>query len=234
MSKSVAIIQSNYIPWKGYFDIINSVDEFILYDEVQYTRSDWRNRNRIIGTSGLLWLTIPVEAKNYFHRPISSIAVADPKWHLKHCRTVQHSYARAQYYGIIFPVLERIYKSCEEIQYLSEINRLFIQEICQILGIDTKITFSSEYQIDPRLTKTERLIALCVAAGTKQYISGPSAKSYLDANQFADAGISLEYVNYDNYPPYRQLSSSFEHHVSIIDLLLNEGLGARQFMKSFQ
>lgn len=234
MSKSVAIIQSNYIPWKGYFDIINAVDEFILYDEVQYTRSDWRNRNKIIGTSGLLWLTIPVGAKNHFHRSISSITVADSKWHHKHCRTIQQSYTRALHFETIFPMLERIYESCEGILHLSEINWLFTQEVCRILGIDTKITFSSEYQVDTGLAKTEKLAALCVAAGATRYISGPSASAYLEERQFADAGIKVEYMSYADYPQYRQLSNSFEHHVSIVDLLLNEGLNARHFMKSFQ
>lgn len=231
--KSVAIIQSNYIPWKGYFDIINCVDEFILYDEVQYTRNDWRNRNRIISSDKLLWLTIPVAAKNHYEKAISSVTVADSKWNSRHLKTIHQSYARARHFDTVFPLLEQAYALCRDCEFLSQINLIFISEICKILGITTKIKFSSDYQLSPGLSKTERLVALCTSAGANLYLSGPSAKAYLDERKFQDAGIAVEYMNYEGYPVYRQLSRKFEHQTSVIDLLLNEGPAAHLFMKSF-
>jgi hypothetical protein len=233
MKKTVAIIQSNYIPWKGYFDIINSVEEFILYDEVQYTKNDWRNRNRIIGSNGSFWLTIPVHFSNHLHRSIASIAVTDSKWNLKHRKSIQLCYARALHYKSIYPMLENIYDACAEMNFLSEINQYFIEEISRILGIQTKISLSTDYGIDASLNKTEKLVALCLSSGATQYLSGPSAGCYLEESLFAEAGIKVDFMNYDGYPEYRQLSSPFEHQVSIIDLLLNEGFNARNYMKSF-
>ena len=233
MKKSVAIIQSNYIPWKGYFDIINSVDEFILYDEVQYTNNDWRNRNRIIGANGSFWLTIPVHSSNHFCRPIASIKVAGQEWNLKHRKSIRQSYARAAHFESIFPEINGIYLNCAGLHFLSEINQFMIEAIARLLGIGTKISKSSEYGIDTSLNKTDKLVALCQGAGATHYLSGPSAGCYLDEDLFAKAGISVEFMNYDNYPEYRQLATPFEHRVSIIDLLLNEGPNARNYMKSF-
>src|SRR5208283_1807000 len=95
--KSLAAIQSNYIPWKGYFDIINRVDEFMLYDDAQYTRRDWRNRNKIKTPRGLRWLTIPVRVKGKFHQKICETEISDPGWAAGHWQTLRQNYARAKH-----------------------------------------------------------------------------------------------------------------------------------------
>jgi hypothetical protein len=228
--KRIAIVQSSYIPWKGYFDLMHSVDEFVLFDDVQYTRRDWRNRNRIKTPTGVAWLSIPVSSKGQFNAPIKEIRVDDRTWTARHWRTIRANYARAPHFRSYSALLEQVYLECAE-SHLSDINRRFLSAICDILGIRTKMTWSWEYNIIEG--KTERLVSICRQAGAAVYFSGPSAASYIDARQFEDSGIDLVYLDYAGYPPYRQLFPPFDHHVSVLDLILNEGPDARRFMLSF-
>jgi hypothetical protein len=224
----VAIVQSNYIPWKGYFDLIRSVDEFILFDDVQYTRRDWRNRNQIKTKDGLKWLTIPVAVKGKYFQSIRETETSDPAWAESHWRTLCHAYARAPFFELYRPVLEPLYRSPQPKQ-LSEVNHRFLSTICGLLDIGTRITWSTDYQHAEG--KNERLISLCRQAGATAYLSGPSAGGYLDESMFTQARIRLLYADYADYPPYRQLHGPFEHHVSILDLLFNAGPEAVTFMK---
>jgi WbqC-like protein len=228
--KRLAIVQSSYIPWKGYFDLINTVDEFVLFDDVQYTRRDWRNRNRIKTSAGLAWLSIPVSSKGQFESPIKEICVDDRTWASRHWRTIRSNYARAAHFRSYAEILEQLYLQCDE-SHLSAINRRFLVAICEVLGIRTRITWSWDYEILPG--KTERLVSLCRQAKADVYISGPSAAAYIDAQQFENAGIELVYFDYSRYPPYQQLFPPFEHSVSVLDLILNEGPNAPRFMLSF-
>lgn len=227
--KKVAIVQSSYIPWKGYFDLINMVDEFILYDDVQFTRRDWRNRNLIKTAGGLRWLTIPVQVKGKYLQKINETLVSEPNWGHKHWSILHHAYARASFFREYLEIFESLYLDSTE-DSLSRINYRFITAICELLGIRTKISWSMDYKLAEG--KNERLIGLCVSAGADHYISGPSARSYIDERLFADAGISVSYINYSGYPEYRQLYGPFEHGVSILDLLFNEGPDAPAYMKS--
>lgn len=229
--KKVAILQSNYIPWKGYFDIINMVDEFILYDDMQYTRRDWRNRNKIVTPNGLIWLTIPVESKGKFYQKINETKIIDNSWADSHWKSIQLNYARARYFSMYRDRIEKLYEACKEEAYLSRVNYRFIKEICDILGITTKIAWSSDYQLMDG--KTERLIGLVKDAGGQYYLSGPAAKDYILEDLFTDAGIKLDWMDYSGYPEYKQLSIQFEHGVTILDLIFNEGPDAGNYMKSF-
>jgi hypothetical protein len=231
MSKRVAVVQSNYIPWKGYFDLIHSVDEFILFDDMQYTRRDWRNRNRIKTPQGTIWLTIPVQVKGgYQDQRICDTVVSDPQWNVKHWKTLMHHYAKAHYFHQYKERFEQLYLGNTE-THLSRINHRFLTAICGMLEIRTKFSWSMDYTAGEG--KTQRLIDLCREAGATEYVSGPTAKAYMDEAQFAEAGIGLRYMDYANYPEYRQLNPPFDHAVSIVDLLLNEGPDARAFLKSF-
>lgn len=230
--KKIAILQSNYIPWKGYFDIINMVDEFILYDDMQYTRRDWRNRNKIKTSNGLKWLTISVENKGRFFQKINETIVTDNEWCESHWKTIYSYYSKARCFHEYANVIEEIYNSCKEEKYLSKINYRFITGINDILGIKTKISWSSDYELVEG--KTERLVGLCKAAGGDYYLSGPAAKDYIQDDLFNEAGIELDYMDYSNYPEYEQLYGAFTHEVSIIDLLFNVGRDAPCFMKSMQ
>ena len=229
-SKRVAIVQSNYIPWKGYFDLIHAVDVFVLFDTAQYTRRDWRNRNRIKTPNGLQWLTIPVASKGRYLDTIDQIEVSDPTWSERHWRTIAANYARAPHFQTVGPVLEELFLGCTEGR-LSSINVRFLKGICTLLRIQTRFSWSSDYALAEG--QTDRLVSICVQAGADTYVSGPAASRYIDPEKFRDAQIQLTYFDYSGYPEYRQLYPPFQHNVSIIDLLLNEGPNAARYMLTF-
>ena len=228
--KKVAILQSNYIPWKGYFDIIASVDEFILYDDMQYTRRDWRNRNRIMTPNGPQWPTIPVSVKGKFYQRINETKVANHDWIDDHWKAIQMNYARARFFQDYKDRIQCVYEKCREEDYLSRINYRFLIEVCDILNIKTNITWSSDYHLAEG--KTERLVNLVKQAGGGFYLSGPAAKDYIVEECFQQEHIELAWMDYSGYPEYTQLSSAFEHGVSVLDLIFNEGPCARDYMKS--
>jgi hypothetical protein len=227
--KKIAILQSNYIPWKGYFDMIRSVDEFILYDDMQYTRRDWRNRNLVQSPQGLHWLTIPVEAKGKFDQKIKDTMISDKKWAKDHWQTLRLYYSKAPHFKEYAELFEKTFVECGTLETLSEVNFKWIQLICGILRIPTKLSWSMDYEL--KEGKTERLIGLCQSAGGTAYLSGPAAKDYIVDQLFQDAGIELKYMDYSGYPEYPQLHSPFQHGVSILDLLFNTGPKALNYMK---
>jgi len=233
MGKRVAIVQSSYIPWKGYFDLINGVDEFILYDDLQYTRRDWRNRNRIKTPDGAAWLTIPVKVKGRYYQKIRETEVSDRGWSDRHWKTICLNYARAPWFKDIGSVLHDVYRRCRDETHLSSINFQFLQAISAMLAIKTRITWSMDYDLVEG--RTERLVYLCRQAGASEYLSGPAAKAYLDETLFSDHGIRVCWMDYGGYGQYRQLfCPPFIHEVSIIDLMMNEGPeGAKKYMLSF-
>ena len=228
MPKKIAILQSNYIPWKGYFDLIASVDEFIFYDDMQYTRRDWRNRNKIKTPNGLTWITVPVKVKGQYFQSIKNIEINGSKWVPQHLASFFHNYKKSLYFDEIYCLLESIYNKKEYI-YLSDLNTTIITALCEYLGIKTKLTTSSDYTLAPG--KTERLVDLCKQANGTEYISGPAAKNYIDESLFEEAGIKLTWFNYEGYPEYPQLWGVFEHTVSIIDLLFNCGKNSPHNMR---
>lgn len=228
--KTAVIVQSNYIPWKGYFDLINLADDCILLDDVQYTRRDWRNRNLIKTREGTHWLTIPVEVKGRYHQKIKDTRISKPDWGVEHWATIRHNYAQARHFREYSEIFEPLYLTMQE-EYLSRVNFLFIKAICALLGIGTRISWSMDYAL--REGKNERLIGLCESVGARHYLSGPSAKGYIDEAAFAQSDITVSFMDYAGYPPYTQLGGAFDHHVSILDLIFNEGPDARKFMRSF-
>ena len=227
--KKIAILQSNYIPWKGYFDIMGSVDEFIIYDEMQYTKNDWRNRNKIKTTNGLIWLTIPVKIEK-LNQKINETKIADNKWYIKHKNSLQTNYGKATKFKECKDFIFNIYEQASRLDYISEINYTFLNEINKFLKISTKISFSTDYNIGDG--KTERLINICKQSNSNIYLSGPSAKNYIDEALFTENSINLEWFDYIGYKEYEQLYPPFEHGVSILDLIFNTGEDAYKFLKS--
>jgi hypothetical protein len=227
--KSVAIVQSSYVPWKGYFDLVDSVDEFILFDDRQYTRRDWRNRNRIKTPQGVAWLSIPVKVKGKYSQRIDETEVADVGWAERHWKTIENVYRRAPHFDVYRERIETMYHRCEE-SFLSRVNRYFLEAICDLLEISTRLAWSTQYSVEG--SKTERLVELCRSAGATRYVSGPTARTYLDESLFAEAGIELEYMDYSKYPVYEQLYPPFEHRVSILDVLFHTGTAAPHFVKT--
>jgi hypothetical protein len=223
----IAILQSSYIPWKGYFDLIRSVDEFVLFDDAQFTRRDWRNRNRIKTPQGPEWLTIPVCSKGNYFEPIKSITVSETGWAMRHWRTLRANYARAPCFSYCAERFERLYAECHD-THLSGINYRWIAAVCELLGIRTKVSWSMDYELAEG--KTERLVGICRQAGADTYISGPAARAYIDPALFDAANITLRYFDYAGYPEYPQLYPPFDHHVSVLDLLFHQGPDAIRYM----
>lgn len=232
MKKVVSILQSNYLPWKGYFDIINLSDEFVLYDDVQFTKRDWRNRNLIKTAQGLHWLTIPTLTKGKYTQTIFETKVSDHFWSKKHWETIKRSYGKSKHFEQFSPVLEDFFlKEVLHLEFLSQINCNLIQIINKILGIHTPISWSSQY--DSHGHKSDRLLEICQKAGATHYLSGPAAKCYLDENLFKENNITVLWMDYSGYSEYTQLYPPFEHGVSIVDLIFNEGPNSKMHMKSF-
>ena len=228
--KKVAILQSNYIPWKGYFDLINMVDEFILYDEVQYTKNDWRNRNKIKTPQGIQWLTIPVRQES-LDQKIKDTKISDKKWNIKHWRTISQNYSKSKYFKDYKDIFEELYLTCDE-EYLSQINYKFITTINEILEIKTKLRWSSEFELVDG--QTEKLLGICKDCNADIYLSGPAAKDYFNEELAKQENIKVEWMDYSGYKEYEQLNPPFEHGVTILDLIFNEGDRAKEFMKSFK
>lgn len=226
--KKVAIVQSNYIPWKGYFDMIAAVDEFILFDDMQYTRRDWRNRNQIKTPQGVQWLTVPVMVKGKFRQTIRETEIDGSAWAADHWKALTQNYRRATHFEEIASWLEPLYRQAGY-THLAPLNRRFIEAICNYLGIKTKISNSWDYALQDG--KTERLVGLCLQAGAGEYISGPAARDYVDAALFDAADIRLTWFDYAGYPEYPQLWGEFTHGVTILDLLFNCGREAGRYMR---
>jgi hypothetical protein len=226
--KRVAIVQSNYVPWRGYFDLIASVDEFILLEDVQYTRRDWRNRNRIKTSQGPRWLTIPVRVKGRYTQLTCETEIEDPAWADRHWEALRLNYREAAGFADAASFLEELYRTVPG-PYLSDINRHFLDPICRRLEIETPLTDSRSYGAEG--TKSDRLVELCRKSGATEYVSGPAAKAYLDEDAFAAAGITVTWFSYGPYPEYEQVYPPFEPQISILDTLLCAGDHSARFVR---
>ncbi|MEW5943867.1 MAG: WbqC family protein [Pseudomonadota bacterium] len=224
--KKVAILQSNYIPWKGYFDIIHDVDEFIFHDDLQYTKNDWRNRNKIKTAQGTNWVTIPVGTAE--HRLICEVVIKDQAWQKKHWQLIANNYAKAPYFPDYKPCFEEVYLG-REWPSLSELNQHLIRVIAsEILGIQVVFRDSREYHLQEK--KQERVLELLVKTGAGLYVSGPAAKDYIQEERFREAGIELVWKDYSGYPEYSQFHPPFEHGVTVLDLLFHAGPDAPYYI----
>jgi hypothetical protein len=224
----VAVIQSNYIPWRGYFDFIASVDQFVVYDDVQYSKGSWRNRNRVKCPSGALkWLTVPVRVTLGMAIDEVRIGNSAKPWREQHRQTLSESLQSAPHFGDAMALWSDAVLAGDE--YLSELNLRLIRGICSYLRINTPIAMARDFQLSG--AKTERLLQLLKRLGASSYLSGPSAMAYLDVPLLAANGISAEYKSYD-YAPYPQLWGKFVGTVSVLDLIANVGPSAREHLSS--
>lgn len=228
--KKIAILQSNYIPWKGYFDLISFVDEFILYDDMQFTRRDWRNRNKIKTPNGTEWLTVPVFAKGKYDQRICDTKISNNLWANDHWKALYLNYKKSKYFFEISEWLEPLYMNTSY-NNISQLNIMFIKTINQYLEINTNISFSSNYKLIEG--KNQRLISICKQAGATEYVSGPKAKEYLNENEFSESGINIKWFDYKGYPEYEQLWGAFTHNVTILDLLFNCGKNSNKYLKKY-
>ena len=224
----VGVIQSSYIPWRGYFDFISNVDAFVFHDDIQYTKGDWRNRNQIKTSAGLEWLTVPV------HHQKTSQLICDTQisksfnWWKKHPAKFYENYRKAPFVDDamqIFSIIDQ-----DEFDTISSLNIAMIKLVCNYLQITTPLYHSSDFKLNG--TKTERLIELLKKIGASVYLSGPTADAYLDKSLFAENNIILEYKSYE-YRPYNQLWGDFYGSVSVLDMIANCGKNSRDYLSSY-
>jgi hypothetical protein len=218
--KRVAIIQSCYVPWKGFFDLIGRCDEYVLLDGAQYVKRHWHNRNQIKTAQGVQWITIPVITKSRFEQPIDEVQIAEP-WADKHWRALELAYRKAPCFDAYGPQVKSWYEAAGRETRLTDVNTGLLRNLMDLLGCRARLTRDRDYHA--QATRSERLLDICRKAGATHYLSGPSARDYLDVGLFERAGITVEWMRYGPYPEYSQLHGSFEHAVTILDLIFHLG-----------
>lgn len=219
------ILQPSYIPWRGYFHQIEKADLFVFYDDVQYDDRGWRNRNRVKTEQGTRWLTIPVfsQGVQVTRTPIRDVRIAwERPWARKHWETIRHSYSRAPHFARYSPLLADFYSRRGD--NLADFTIELTIALAWELGL-TRTRFLRSSSLAVSGERTDRLLALLAAVGANHYISGPSARGYIEEDKVAAAGVTLEYMAYD-YPEYEQLHPPYDPHVSILDLLFMQGAEA--------
>ena len=225
----ICIIQSCYVPWKGFFDLIGQCDEYVIFDSVQYAKGHWHNRNRIKTANGMQWLTIPVITKGRFDQSIDQVEIEKP-WADKHWRTLELAYKRAPFFEQLASAVRGWYERADKEPLLTEVNTIFLHGVAELLGLKTRIVRDTIYPAQG--VKTDRLVQIAREAGADRYFSGPSARGYFDESMFKTSGITPEWMNYEGYPEYPQLHGSFEHAVTVLDLLFNTGSDATRYLRT--
>jgi hypothetical protein len=215
----VVILQPGYLPWLGFFDQMYQSDVFVIYDDVQYDKHGWRNRNKIKTAQGVQWLTIPVLTKGQ-EKPLVKDVLIDPQtnWRGTHLKAIKQNYSHATFFDTYIGMFEEIY--AKEWKYLIDIDMAFIFMLMEKLGLTRKIVFSNGLGISGK--ETRRLVDICRYFGASDYLTGDAAKDYLDEMLFSQNDISLHYHNYQ-HPVYAQQYGEFVPNLSVIDLLFSHG-----------
>lgn len=223
----VAVIQSNYIPWKGYFDLISECDTLIIYDDVQFTKNDWRNRNQIKTPSGLQWLSVPVGTN--LNRKINEVKILDSVWQKKHWKSIYLNYKKMPGFSVYKDFFEDFYLQ-KEWKNLSAMNEYLINNLLSFLGVKVLVERSEAYSLVGQ--KEDRLLDLLLKVKASAYYTGPAGLNYINKENFKAHGINLEVKNYGPYPRYIQPHGAFVNQVSIVDTLLCCGNEAKEYIKS--
>lgn len=215
MSRVVVVEQPNYIPWIGYFDLIAQSDVWVWYDDVQYTKRDWRNRNRVAGEGEPVWLTIPVRTRGRYEQKILEVEIdRERPWEHKHLETLRHCYREAPAFEEVFAIVRKTLEAGHE--RLADLTIELNEELCRFLGLRTRFLRSSGMEVQG--DRQERLLEICRRLGAGVYLSGPAARSYLTPEPFHREGLELRYIVYD-YPPYERGGRPFIPRLSILDPL---------------
>jgi hypothetical protein len=227
-SKSVAIMQPTYLPWIGYFSLIDQVDIFVFLDKVQFDKRSWQQRNRIKTAQGELFLSVPVQTKGKPFQKICDVLL-DKTQHYpsKHLKAIENSYSKARYYAEYWSEMVEVFN--RDYKYLSDLNIALIQWFVEKLGIE--VTFVKSRNLKSEGTKVELLVRICHEVGAGQYVSPLGSKGYIDKNNiFRQEKIDLSYQNY-THPEYTQLHKQFVPYMSMVDLLMNEGRKSLEIMR---
>jgi hypothetical protein len=232
--KRVTLLQSNYLPWRGYFDFMAKSDEFIVYDSCQYTVNDWRNRNQVKTHDGVRWITVPVITKGRFGQRIVDAEVVDQKWIKAHFSTISAALGRAEHGKPTLELLGECYAVAAKTRSLHEINVRFLEAIHSMLGFGCRITDDSDYGVDTiaDLSPSAKVAELVRRAGGTRYLTGPRGLDYLEPADFSTRDIAIDVLDYATLTPYPQLYGEFVDHLSVVDLLANVGSVAPSYLTS--
>jgi hypothetical protein len=226
--KTIVILQPGYLPWLGFFDQMSRSNIFVYYDDVQFDKRGWRNRNRIKSPNGPFWLTVPVFYKRSTLPLILDVQIDNSSnWVKKQLETVRQYYAKALYFDCYFPHIQGLLM--KPWKYLIDLNLNTVDYLCGALGLSTMIHRSSELGITGG--KTERLVNICKYFGATSYLTGDAAKSYLDLSVFFHAQVKVNWHNYQ-HPVYQQQFGTFVPFLSILDLLMNVGNGSLSLLRN--
>lgn len=219
----IAIMQPTYFPWAGYFSLINHVDSFVFLDNVQFDRRSWQQRNQIAYKDKKMWITVPVKKKNLINQLIYEVKIEDKEFKKKHLKKIYHSYSKSQYFNIIYPLIEKIFE--EDFQYLSNLNKKIIKEICNFLKINTKLINAKN--LNAKGKKIFLLSNICKELKADEYVAVQGSKVYMeDHSVFKEKGILVKFYEYDQ-KSYSRGKYSFIPHLSILDLLFYKGPEAK-------
>ena len=231
--KRAACIQPNFFPWIGYYEIIKFVDIFFVLDDVQYTKRDWRNRNFINSSGKKTIITIPVETKGKIFQKINETKIYGNDWPEKILNNIKSSYEKISYYKLILPIIKLILK--KEEMYLSKITLASLIEIMKFLDIKNNILLTSNYKFEPDIEKNQRIIDICKKFEITNYLTGPSALSYLNPEIFKKNNITLEIIEYKKQINYvEDRNFIFLNNLSIIDLLFHRGKESKNFLQEIK
>lgn len=217
-------MQPTYIPWIGYFDMIDMVDVFVLYNDVQLTRRSWQVRNRLRNKFGEFWLTLPVKKTVSRNELLIKDAVLDnnEKWKKKHLKTIKAYYSKTPYFNQLFELIESKYTNAEKV---SDFNIDIIKSLCEKMNIKTNLIRSSDIE-GISGTKDLRLVNICKKLGIQKYLSAQGSSDYINENiiggEFFKNDIKLYYHSY-NHLEYNQLYSDFIPNLGVFDLIFNHG-----------
>lgn len=227
--RSVAIMQPTFLPWVGYFALMERVDRFVFLDDVQFDKRSWQQRNRIKTANGPLWLTVPVLAKGRRDQIILDAHVQpDARFADAARKTLEHAYGKAAFFD---PVMNRLAPEFDRAEEgLCALNLGLIEALCDLMGLSVETVRSSQTPVTS--TKAERLADLCRIHGATDYVSPPGSKDYLDGDDALDrVGVSLKYFAYE-HPIWPQLHGGFEPYMSALDLVMNALPDARAIVRS--
>jgi hypothetical protein len=213
----VVVLQPSFLPWQGHLDQYAWCDRFVLYDDVQYDKHGWRNRNRILTPQGVAWLSIPVKVKGAPLIRDVEVDYAQP-WRRKHLESLRQSYSKAPFFDWLYPELQRYYAN--DWSKLLDWDVEGLKWLAERLGMAWKGVFSSDLGVGGQ--KTERLIGICQKLGASEYLTGDAARDYLDESQFEQIGVKVRWHGYQ-HPVYPQRGQEFVSHLSIVDLMFQVG-----------
>jgi hypothetical protein len=223
----VAISQSNYIPWAGFFGLISQSDVFVFLDDVQFTSRDWRSRNRIKTSKGLKWLSVPVG--DSLSRRVCDVQLPTHEWKDGHRSSILSAYSGSRNFQAGADLVDRIYSDCQS-ETLSNFNQYWIKYIAhEVIGLEC--TFVDSREVNHEGKGSDRVLSICKSLSATEYISGPSAAAYLEVKDFSTNDIEVLFADYSKMRPYEQLHGDFVPSVSVIDMVFNVRSGYSQLVE---